>query len=193
MTAMPWRRLAALAGASALMACASPATSAPPAAADPTASPSTAVIDLVGEWERDTHCTEIVNALRDAEMDLTGLDYAAAYFAGGEIADPAHPCDGAVPLRHSHFFTATGRFGSRDENGNQVDDGTYRIVDDDTLVISNHLGSDTLKQVTFHYEIEDGELSLEPVIPDCRPDCFEAVWSVTVAYAGHTWTRIMTE
>ena len=35
-----------------------------------------------------------------------------------------------VRLRHSHFFTADGQFGSRDQDGSQVDDGTYRIVDE---------------------------------------------------------------
>jgi hypothetical protein len=37
-----------------------------------------------------------------------------------------------VARTHSHSFTAGGRFGSRDWNGNQVDDGTYEIVDDHT-------------------------------------------------------------
>ena len=57
---------------------------------------------------------------------------------------------GAVPLRHSHFFTEDGQFGSRDDAGDQVDDGTYRAVDDNTIVISKEFGD-----VTFHYRISD--------------------------------------
>lgn len=51
------------------------------------------------------------------------------------LADPTHPCKGAIPRRHSHFVTSDGQFGSRDENGNQVDEGTFDIIDVNTLVV----------------------------------------------------------
>ena len=50
------------------------------------------------------------------------------------VADAAHPCR-EPSRRHSHFFTADGQFGSLDENGNQVDEGTYEIVAPGTIVI----------------------------------------------------------
>ena len=71
-----------------------------------------------------------------------------------------------MPLRHSHFFTAEGQFGSRDQDGAQVDDGTYRIVDEGTFVVSKEF-----PDVTFHYEIEGDSITFEPVIPECSPDC----------------------
>jgi hypothetical protein len=81
------------------------------------------------------------------------------------------------------LFTADGYFGSRDANGEQVDDGQYRLSGNDTLVIGD---------VTFHYKITDGgrTISFTPEIPKCAPSCFEAGWSVSVAYPGYTWQRI---
>jgi hypothetical protein len=99
-----------------------------------------------------------------------------------QIKDPTHPCKGAVARKHSHFFTADGAFGSRDEDGEQVDDASYRLVEDDTIVISS---------VTFHYKITgDDTLELTPVIPECAPTCFEAGWSVAMANPGYAWKRV---
>jgi hypothetical protein len=44
-----------------------------------------------------------------------------------EQVDVERPCRGAVPRVHSHFFTEDGEFGSRDWNGDDVDDGRYRV------------------------------------------------------------------
>jgi hypothetical protein len=104
--------------------------------------------------------------------------------AGGQIADPAHPCQGAVPREHSHFFTADGEFGSLDWNGEQVDDDTYVIIDDRTFVIGNS---------TFHYQVRGDTIMFEPVIPDdcSTKKCRDAAsWSVAVAYPGEEWARV---
>lgn len=146
-------------------------------------------VDLVGEWERETRCDEIAVALQEAGLEQWIPDVAAGFVPGATgpdaIDDPADPCRDAVPLRHSHFFTAEGQFGSRDENGDQVDDGTYRIVDEGTFVVSKEF-----PDVTFHYAIDGDSITFEPVMPACRPDCFEAAWSVSVAFPGHPWRRV---
>jgi hypothetical protein len=144
---------------------------------------------LVGEWERDTRCEEIVQRLIDAGLDKSIPDVAAAFVpgasSGADLADPSRPCMSAVPIRHSHFFTADGRFGSRDQNGQDVDDGTYRLVGGDTFIISKEF-----PDVTFHYVVSGDSIMFTPVIPACRPTCFEATWSVTVAYEGLPWARV---
>ncbi len=152
------------------------------------ASASTAVPELVGEWQRTQKCSELVKILTNAGMQgailemIAGDGFIPGVSEPGQIKDPAHPCRGAPPRKHSHFFTADGQFGSKDANGEQVDDGTYRLVGDDTVVIGD---------VTFHYVISGHDmLALDPVIPDCAPNCFEARWSVAVAYPGYTWHRI---
>lgn len=90
-----------------------------------------------------------------------------------------------MPREHSQFFTADGQFGSRDFNGQQVDDGPYKIIDGRTVEI----GSEGTR---FHYRISGNTLRLDPVeMPDCAPQgCFEAVWSVMMPFPGKTWTRV---
>ena len=86
---------------------------------------------------------------------------------------------------HSHFFTADGSVGSRDDRGQQVDDGRYELVGDDVVVIN---GS------SFHYRIDGNSLYLTPDPVDTS-DCtsrmcrFEPVWVLTVAMPGMPWTR----
>lgn len=151
-----------------------------------------AVADLVGEWLRVTRCDELVQAL-----DRAGLEQFAAENVVGngfipdvtsveQLADPDRPCQGSAPREHSHFFTEDGLFGSRDWTGQQVDDGTYEIVGDGTVVISKEF-----PDVTFHYEIDGDTITFDPVIPDCADQgCFEAQWAVAVAYPGETWQRV---
>jgi hypothetical protein len=145
---------------------------------------------LVGTWERETRCDELVTALNEAGLDDWVLEFVAGNgFIPGvrrpdQIRDPDDPCDGAVPRTHSHFFTEDGMFGSLNWKGDQVDDGTYVVTDDGTFVVSKEF-----PDVTFNYTIEGDTISFDPVIPDCSPECFEAAWSVSVAYPGETWTR----
>jgi hypothetical protein len=103
----------------------------------------------------------------------------------GQLADPGKPCTGAIPREHSHFFTEDGRFGSLDWNGDTVDDGTYEMVDADTFVVSKEF-----PDVTFSFAIDGDTIRFEPETPKCSPDCFEALWSVMVAYPGEEWHRV---
>jgi len=166
----------------------SPATTAAPDATGP--SPTDPTSQLVGTWERESTCEELVTALTEAGLDNWALDFVAGngFIPGvrhaNQIADPDEPCDGAVPRVHSHFFTEDGMFGSLDWKGNQVDEGTYVVIDDGTFVVSKEF-----PDVTFNYTIEDDTITFDPVIPECAPECFEAAWSVTVAYPGETWER----
>lgn len=146
---------------------------------------------LLGVWERETHCEELVSALTEAGLDRWVLELVAGNgFVPGvtkpdQFADPADPCDGAVPRVHSHFFDPHGVFVSLDWNGAPVDDGTYDVIDDRTFVVSKEF-----PDVTFHYTIDGTSIMFEPVIPDCSPDCFEAAWSVSVAYPGERWELV---
>jgi hypothetical protein len=53
-----------------------------------------------------------------------------------ELAKKKNVCQGAKPQIHAHFFTSDGKFGSIDQHGQQVDDGTYR-VSRSTLTVTN--------------------------------------------------------
>jgi hypothetical protein len=148
---------------------------------------------LVGEWQRRQSCAELVAVLTRAGLQKRVLEAIATdgWIAGvgkvSQLKDPAHPCAGAAPRLHSHFFTADGDFGSRDEAGQQVDDGHYSLQGSDTLIMDGI----NVAKVAFHYKITGHDtLSLTPVMPRCPPNCEDAQWSVSVAYAGYTWHRI---
>jgi hypothetical protein len=150
-------------------------------------SPSPAASALVGEWQRLQKCSELEQVMTKAGLHDVLLEFIAGdgwipdVTKVSQIKDPTHPCVGSVDRTHSHFFTADGQFGSRDANGQQVDDGQYQVVGDAFVIDS----------VTFHYTITDSDtLSITPETPGCAPSCFEAGWSISVAFPGYTWHRI---
>jgi hypothetical protein len=167
--------------------------------AKPTSSSDRPARSLVGDWQRVTHCRDLVRALTEAGFEDHVLEAAAGNgFIPGvtsveEIADRTHPCNGAVPRRHSHFFTSDGLFGSRDWNGNQVDEGSYELVGDHTLVMPYGFEEGPPIQVEFRYRINGNTLRFEPAVPSgCSTNhCREATaWSITVALPGKTWRRV---
>lgn len=158
---------------------------------------------LVGRWERLTSCQELVADLQSAGLGATvaqawvGQTSSAgesSFRPGSPQPTRAHPCTGAIARPHSHFFALSGRFGSLDWKGGQVDDAPYRIINARTIEI----GSGT-PHATLHFAIRDGNvLTLSPMLTpamirqaNAHPAQFSsAFWAVTVAYAGHTWKRV---
>jgi hypothetical protein len=170
---------------------ADPDKHAPPRSEVTSAADGLAASDLVAEWQRVTTCEERVQALRRAGLGRFAAEHAAGegWIPGvtspDQLEDPHQPCLGAVPLVHSHFFTEDGLFGSRDDAGNQVDDGTYRLPDDHTVVVTKEFGI-----VTFDFQIRNDALFLYPRLPECvKTGCFAAQWAVSVAYPGLPWKR----
>lgn len=170
----------------------------------PVTSPTgAAVAGLVGRWERVTSCQELVS-----ELDKAGLGPLAPYAWSGQTSSTglssfasgspkptkARPCTGALKREHSHFFNQSGQFGSLDWLGGKVDDGPYRIINDNALYIGSPPAG-----ATFHYRILHGDtLMLSPVLTKAmlrqalaHPQKFSAAgWAVSVAYAGDTWKRV---
>ena len=188
------RAAAVLVGATLLLSagCGSSNDATSPADSTSSAEPAPSAVnrnELVGEWKRETTCAELVQAIRDAGLGKFAADAAAGNgFVPGvesadQLADPKQPCKGAIPREHSHFFTEDGAFGSRDWNGEEVDDGTYR-VDGATLVISKEF-----PDVTFRHRIEGDTITFDPEIPE-QCSTFRCVWSVSMAYPGKKWKRI---
>ena len=198
--------LALLAATAVTAGCASNSSTRPPPATShsPASSPTgKAAVGLVGEWKRVITCQELVNELDKAglaplapyvwlgQTSSTGL---SSYAAGSPKPTKAHPCTGALKRAHSHFFSQSGQFGSLDWLGGQVDNGPYRILNNNTV----NIGSPPIA-ATFHYRILHGDtLMLSPVITKAmlrqalaHPQKFSAaLWAVSVAYAGHTWKRV---
>jgi hypothetical protein len=167
-------------------------------------SPATKGSPLVGEWQRVITCHQLV-----ADLRLAGLGKTVAQAWAGQTSSMgqssfkpgspkptrARPCRGAIARRHSHFFTGSGQFGSLDWLGGQVDGAPYRIINNDTVEIGHGL-----PHAKFHFTISGGgtQLMLTPILTkamirqaNAHPNGFtSALWAVSVAYAGHTWTRV---
>jgi hypothetical protein len=106
-----------------------------------------------------------------------------------QLARKRNVCSGAKARPHSHFFTKDGQFGSVDDNNQQVDDASYRVVSADEVRIGHGL---------FHYRIDGVQLVLEPMISAAarraalaHPTKFnDAGWQVAVSYMGLPWKRV---
>jgi hypothetical protein len=117
---------------------------------------------LVGTWQRTTTCVELAAALGKAGLQKWVLEQVAGNgFIPGvrtpdQVADRTNPCKGAVPRKHSHFFTRSGAFGSLDWRGQPVEDGTYRLGSNGTAVTIFK----EFPKVTFKYRIvgQDGHV-----------------------------------
>ena len=150
----------------------------------PTAPPA-----LVGTWLGVHNCQRIIDIMTSADMPEQALLNAAesgtipGVTTVDAIADPENPCVGAVDVQHSHFFTASGLFGSRDARGQQVDDGRWELVDADTFEING---------TPFDFQVDGDELRMQPVdvgtCPETGEWCAEA-WRLMVAMPGMAWTR----
>ena len=156
-----------------------------------TAEVSGSAHEIVGEWKRETTCGDLVQALRSAQMDEVVDEFVAGngFIPGVGVDDPEqidvqHPCKGANPRVHSHFFTPDGEFGSRDWNGQDVDDGSYRVIGD-KLVISKEF-----PDVTFRFRIEGDLIMFEPLNVPRGCTTFRCAWSIAVAYPGKKWKRV---
>lgn len=177
-------------GAILTVACGATEQPANPTQSSVTATPTGAPSPLLGTWSRTQTCSELVGVLERAGIPTQNVLDAVAGSelipgvtnGANNIADPAHPCAGAVPRTHSHFFRAGGAWGSLDYNGQQVDDGHFQIVDDHTVVIN---------AVTFHYRLIDANtIVFDPVLPKCaQQGCFNAEWALSVAYPSYQWKR----
>lgn len=187
------------------MGCTSQDSTGPRSVASPTVTTSSTgapASDLVGRWERVVTCQELTRELKKAGLGSlvpyawlgqTSSTGQSSFAPGSPKPTKAHPCTGALPREHSHFFDETGQFGSLDWLGGQVDDGGYDLTGDSSLRIGD---------VTFHYRVVDADrLSLTPVLTKtmvrqalAHPQEFsDAGWAVSVAYAGHLWKRVPCE
>lgn len=107
--------------------------------------------------------------------------------------DPDDICATARPAEeHSHFFTTEGRFGSLDAGGQQVDDGDYVVVDEDTVSFPSHaqeFGYDG--EILVDYAVTGDSAIFEVQIPaDCAAACALAhAWALSAFFSADPWAR----
>lgn len=140
---------------------------------------------LVGTWTRVNSCQAFVRAFKQAGLSDLAPDslVGAGFFKQKRQIDAAHPCKGAREVMHSHFFTATGGFGSYDETGAQVDNGNYKIVAPNTLTFPSH-AKDFSYKIKVHYRISGNTLTTTVVVPrPCKGKCRGATaWAISAFY-----------
>lgn len=144
-------------------------------------------VPIIGEWVAIQECEEIASMLTGAGFDEFIAAQVYEFLPGAtspEDVDPQRPCEGAEPRKHSHFFTAGGKFGSKDYAARQVDDGTYAIRGS-TLFING---------ASFAFDVRRTTLTLQPapidvsscITTECR---FQGAWVLMVSMPGTQWVR----
>jgi hypothetical protein len=156
--------------------------------ASPTGAPTS---ELIGSWHRPQSCEEMLAAFQEPGLDDSHRDWLQGNFFGGKPGPAAgNPCAGAEgPLEHDHFFTADGAFGSHDQNGEEVDSGDYRVLDDDTVSFPSHaaeFGYDG--DLVVNYAVSGDVLTFEVHVPHpCDKNCATAyAWALS-AFASGSW------
>src|SRR3954447_26094351 len=156
------------------------------------ASSSADASPIVGRWQAERTCPGLVTALKRYGLSRVAPSVVADYFPNktpAQLARKKDVCAGAKPQPHSHFFTADGKFGSVDQHGKQVDDGSYSVSGSSTVKIND--GS-------FRFRVQAAGLTLAPLLTKAEkkqalahPLRFStAGWMVAVSYVGHTWRRV---
>jgi hypothetical protein len=142
---------------------------------------------LVGTWRRVNSCRRFVQGFADAGLEDLTAEWlvGGGYYVRPRAIDHSRPCRGATEVQHSHFFTEDGRFGSYDQNGEEVDNGDYRILDDATLAFPSHakeFGGD----ITVRYRVEGDTLEFAVEVPDpCTGRCrIATAWAISAFYSG---------
>jgi hypothetical protein len=137
-------------------------TSPSPAGASPStaaSSPSSPVASLVGRWKQGANvhtCGHYVRGM-DEEGLLEAVESSPPYVPGESWQQVAEQfCNGSLEdwdVDHYHFFTAEGLFGSLNQDEQQVDDGTYKILDTHTFSIGPS---------KFRYTVRGDTLKMDP-------------------------------
>ena len=158
-------------------------------AASPSAEPSMSNAAIVGIWRGEHECAGIADALAEAGFDesvivetIVGNGLVPGAESPSDVANVTEACEQAITLEHSHEFTADGQFFSYDQDGNEVDFGTYRLIDDDTVAIGD-------ASVEFDFTIEGDHMTLEPQTERGCLD-FNCQWALMVAMPWSGMERV---
>lgn len=180
-----------------------PAPSAPLATGSPHVTPSGSAgtslapgaspAPLIGSWHRPQTCQETLAAFKHLGLAESHAGWLTGNFFGGSPAPTTGDvCAGALgPLEHAHFFTAAGGFGSRDEKGQQVDDGDFVAVDADTLSFPSHAAEfDPGGQILVDYQVSGDTATFLVTLPTpCDASCKDAYAWAASAFASGPWMR----
>lgn len=141
---------------------------------------------LVGEWVTENECQALADALTDAGLE----EFIAEMTRGAGLVpgkpDPSEPCKGAKPLEHSHTFSDTGVFNSYDENGQEVDFGTYEVTGEDTFTLNRPPFESEVR-----YQVEGDTATFEVIAPNCEDKKCKSGAALAIAtFFPRTYERV---
>ena len=174
------------------------ASVAPPSASALLAASPTASIALdralLGEWVRVQSCEEQLASFEEAGLAESHVMWISGNWIGEEASPtPGKECEGArPPEEHSHFFTEDGRFGSRDAQGQQVDDGDYVLIDHDTLAFPSHAREFAYAgDLLVDFNVSEDRAEFRVQVPDgCEATCADAyAWALSAFFDAKNWER----
>ena len=155
---------------------------------------------LVGTWRRERKCEEQVRLMKEAGLAelipewVTPSEF--AHVSSTQSLGPSEdPCQGVKDgnLPHDHVFYKDGRFASVDDQGEFVDDGTYKLTDDRTVVLGDNPPEDGTA-AHFRFSNDFDTVTFDVVIPDmdtCSERCREnTAYGIAVFYSGLPWQRV---
>ena len=155
------------------------------------ASPSTA-FGLAGDWHRDQSCEETAELFESLDLHALGAEYITGIGFRSEspeiVAADADLCTGASGPTTRTLRFAEGGDWSGTSGGEQVDLGTFSIVDDRSILLP---GDSVSPEVVLVYQV-DGDVvtfTVRPPDPCTEKACIEQVaWAKETFQLG-PWTR----
>jgi hypothetical protein len=155
-------------------------SSATPAQQAATADPATG---LVGKWSTQNVCADEVRAFKKAGVAKIGREFLGGEYEG-QIEGASDLCKGAKPKQHSHGFQADGAFASYDQDGQQVDEGTYKKVNSHTFTLGE-------PPVPVRYVIKGDTATFDVEVPHCKDArCRKSTAYVVSAFFPRIYKRI---
>ena len=153
--------------------------------------------DITGDWTRTQSCEQQLADFRAKGLaEAEGYQWVTANWVPGAPSPKGTDfCAGAIaPIPHTHFFTADGQFGSRDENGKQVDDGDYLITAAGVVTFPSHARDfGYTGPITVRYAVRGNEATFDVSVPEgCVKDahCRDAYgWALSAFFDGPAWNR----
>jgi hypothetical protein len=150
---------------------------------------------IVGRWQTVRACQGLVVDLQKVGLRAVAPVIVGDYFPNQspqDLAQKKNLCQGAKPQIHAHFFTSDGMFGSIDQHGKQVDDGSYRVSGSGLTITNSDVSG------SFRFRIQGKTLMLTPLLTTALKrealadplNFHSAGWMVAVAYNGHSWKRV---
>lgn len=137
------------------------------------------VAPIVGTWHRKQTCDELMSAFEGAGLLASHLDWA------NDLCTETR-----VPTEHSHVFTADGMFGSHDQTGQQVDDGTYDLIGDEIRFPKHAAEFGYDDGIAVAYRIDRNVATFDVKVPGhCTGPCGLAYFWALSAFASGPWER----